>query len=655
MGCVPSSSNGQKPRPISSGYIASDLQVPEFESVATVFVENDEEEVEEVSVENQGVSLRFLWEFINDEVEARLGKDTSAFETVKVVKKVVMPMTESRQCTVVEITKPAERGRVTHFISHAWNAPFSTTTTAIIEELELWEQSTGKKAYFWMDVFAVNQHKMAEKEYSQDDINEMLSRAMSCASTTLACLHPWRKPVYIERAWCLYEANTALVQCQKQVADDGRVRRPSTGHLGRPRFGAHRPKSGKGKHELKFVLSAETREEFEREALAKNFESVLQALADISVEEATSYKPEDKEMILEFIDSSPGGSDALNQNVTQSIRRWLVNSGRQIVEKRKRTHMNTAHLALILVNFARLLTDQAETHEERKEAQELFEEALSIDKSQLELSELGGTSEVLEVEKRNIARDQFMLGLCLYDMKNYKNALKCMEEAREIYEAIQDELSVARVLTRTGPIHMKLSQYDEASDDLRQADAIFRSHATDSEGNSKEIQGHSECLGFLAYLIAKLPEKAIHRNEAIEIRRKVLKLREKQFGPQHPDVGMALSELASSESAAQNYEDATLHYERSLNIYRKMYGEDHAKTKALERKLMSTSAAANMQKRASKKVGILAAQQAAASAAKTWAKANSETPEEVADVDAVEGEVEEDIFLPVELSSRTLI
>ncbi|GBG27868.1 Kinesin light chain [Hondaea fermentalgiana] len=577
-----------------------DVVAPDDAALQPLFEVNVEVELPEVQVEDQGLSLAFLRDFMQ---EYDLERGTT-WSTGKVCKDVVVEVTRERGCPMVDMVRADLRGRVTHFISHPWDNLFKLTVSAVIEACTEWEAATGETAYVWIDIFAVNQHKMQRREYTQDDIGEMLSRALQAARITLACLYPWKEPVYISRAWCLYEAHQALVRAEQSrrgssfTADAGRSQ--SITSLLR------RSQPREPQHELRFILSPDAREEFEREALASEFDSVLQALADIDVRRAQAYKMEDKEMILDAIESSPGGSAALNQNVALSLRRWLLQSGRTIVERRRRTHMNTAKLSQILINFGRLLGDQAQSAKEQKEAEKLFREALSIDQSILTLHRLDPEGDISE-QLANVGRDEFMLGLCLYDQGRFSDCLERLESAVEVYHEYDkanegEPVEVGRVLTRMGPVHMKLQHWGKATDTLRTAVGIFEER---DPGSSE----HAECLGFLAYVLSKAPERQEYPEEASDIRRRVLTFRLKLRGENHPDVAMALRELASQEQAAGNLQGAIDNLTRALAIYRKVYGDEHSKTRHVERKLVSISAAlSSVHKHASRGPKMLEAQ-----------------------------------------------
>ena len=63
--------------------------------------------------------------------------------------------------------------------------------------------------------------------------------------------------------------------------------------------------------------------------------------------------------------------------------------------------------------------------------------------------------------------------------------------------------------------------------------------------------------------------------EAIEIAKRSLALAERQSGPDHPDVGTSLNNLAALYDSQGRYGEAEPLYKRSLALYEKALGPDH--------------------------------------------------------------------------------
>lgn len=67
-------------------------------------------------------------------------------------------------------------------------------------------------------------------------------------------------------------------------------------------------------------------------------------------------------------------------------------------------------------------------------------------------------------------------------------------------------------------------------------------------------------------------------DEALRLAKRVLDIREKALGPEHPLVDEALYNLAEIYIARNNYKEAETFYQRLLARYEKVYGPEHIKT-----------------------------------------------------------------------------
>jgi tetratricopeptide (TPR) repeat protein len=560
-------------------------------SFSSLLVDRDEP-VASLETREQGVSLNVLRELVSELSEQGV-RGAAGLSTGEVCASVIVELTSSRGCSLVELVRPSERGVVTHFVSHPWADPFLVTAHAVLEEAERWELVSGRRAFLWMDVFAINQHKMTKQLYSQGDIHRILHEAVSSCETMYACLYPWNDPVYLRRAWCLFETYTVMSNKQEQSEAGGvggGTAAPMLSMSQKGKGAAAQRAVARGDF-LKFILAPESREQFEREALSNEFDKILQCLSDLDVRRAEAFKKEDKEMILSRIEASYGGAAGLNAAVALQLRRWLVQATVAVVEHRRKTgNLHDAVYSQILVNYGRLLADQAEAFhsEENAQALLLFKEALSVDKGLLGLAEAGGGQEVA-TERLAVARDHFMIGSCLYWQRRFAEALVAFQEARAVYALAhggsEGNADVARCLTQMGPTLMKLERWDEAESSLRCA----------APNQAKDSAEQAETLSFLAYVLSKRAggseeELRARTVEANKLRHQVLAMNLARLGEEHPTVAMSYFQLARSEAEAERPAEATAHYRKATEIYRKLYGSDHEKTRKMEKRYISSAA-----------------------------------------------------------------
>jgi tetratricopeptide (TPR) repeat protein len=63
--------------------------------------------------------------------------------------------------------------------------------------------------------------------------------------------------------------------------------------------------------------------------------------------------------------------------------------------------------------------------------------------------------------------------------------------------------------------------------------------------------------------------------QAIDLHKRALAIREKLFASEHPDVADSLNNLASAYQAQGNYSEALSKYQRALEIREKVLGSEH--------------------------------------------------------------------------------
>jgi hypothetical protein len=102
-------------------------------------------------------------------------------------------------------------GRVDFFTSHAWGYPFLDLVAAIRAHSarHIAETSPSKpQLYYWLDVFAVNQHNL----HSQAELPK-LNDAIASAKAVVVILTPWERPLALTRIWCLFEVRKCVHAC----------------------------------------------------------------------------------------------------------------------------------------------------------------------------------------------------------------------------------------------------------------------------------------------------------------------------------------------------------------------------------------------------------------------------------------------------------
>ena len=183
-------------------------------------------------------------------------------------------------------------GDATVFASHAWTFVFAE----LIESLRFFENqqiAAGQApSYFWLDIFVVDEN--AAHTYPSEWWQTSFTQAVGSIGHTALVLTPWRSPVPLRRAWCLWEIFSTLSK----------------------------------KARLSVCMSESEMQSFHG-ALVEEFDSVLTSLCTIDAETAEAGSKKDLDMIFAAVRTLEGGFQTLNATVMEQMREWLIESMRR--------------------------------------------------------------------------------------------------------------------------------------------------------------------------------------------------------------------------------------------------------------------------------------------------------------------------------------
>ena len=246
--------------------------------------------------------------------------------TSQVCEEYLKPMTISKgmsYCDILleEITATGDShsditvAPATVFISHAWNSNFLEVVDAFINHLTSNGQSD---AVIWFDLFSNNQHQTSIRPFEW--WCNTFQSAIRDFGHTILVLTPWRDPVPLTRAWCLWEIYSSVVM----------------------------------KSKLDIAIVASQQEDFIN-ALTEDFSSINKMVATIDIKKSKAFKEEDRVRILQAVEQSEGGFIAVNQMVFQQIWQSLTAIAMQALSAADRSNIKTYSL---MNSIARLLQDQ---------------------------------------------------------------------------------------------------------------------------------------------------------------------------------------------------------------------------------------------------------------------------------------------------------
>ena len=228
--------------------------------------------------------------------------------TADVCFEVVKPATAARKCSFAELdAAPGESGPATAFVSHAWLYPFEWLVSAL-EAANL-----PADTFFWFDVAVVNQHVNADRGF--DWWSSTFRQAVKTIGRTLLVLAPWRAPVPLTRAWCIWE-----IFCTVDTDT-----------------------------ELRVLLPAAERDAFAT-ALVDDFDSIVEVVCAVDVEKAEAHSDTDRDNIFAAVRETCG-FHKLNVAAAGGLRGALALAGAQVLGERNAAGDEALGLAFKLAHL----------------------------------------------------------------------------------------------------------------------------------------------------------------------------------------------------------------------------------------------------------------------------------------------------------------
>jgi len=215
-------------------------------------------------------------------------------------------------------------GKATHMLSYTWGYELRD----IAESLTAWCEEHGldpKRTYVWMCCSCVNQHRVKEalekKEVvSFERFQSVFQSRVKGIGKVIALMMPWDKPLYLSRAWCMYEMYTAVTlgdECELTILMPPREQHSFLTHV------------------------------LESGDIMKIWDSLSKAT--IKIAEATV--PSDRDNIHKVVAETDGGVQAFDKKVKEHIQQWFLQTAIHFVEQRPFIMMSR------LLKFATMMND----------------------------------------------------------------------------------------------------------------------------------------------------------------------------------------------------------------------------------------------------------------------------------------------------------
>ncbi|EGD76385.1 tetratricopeptide protein [Salpingoeca rosetta] len=513
-----------------------------------------------------GVSVEAIKTFFAD-LKSEFPDTYTEMTTEDACKQLVVPRTRQDNCAYVEQLRkqsPEHVNKATVFVSHAWRYKIADVLNVLLEFAE--EQAReddGQPVFFWFDLFMNNQNANVTANLPQEWWSTTFKESIANIGHVLLVLMPWRDPVPLTRAWCLWEIFCGISNEGTEVT----------------------------------IQLPNSEEQALENAIFDDYEAVTDTLVRVQAERADAFNPHDKHMIFTAIESWAGGFGAVNQAVKDQLRAWCLQKAVGAVEAmRARGEDSTdafarlcGQVGLVLNEFGEhdraiayyeaALAIRLRTEGEKGEnvaalynnLGEAYRHKGECDKAvAFYEKDLAITVETLGEKHPSTATTYNGLGTAYGDKGDYDRAIECFEKALAIYVEMLGEKhpSTASTYNNLGSAYYSKGDYDKAIAFYEKDLAItVETLGEKHPGTADSYLG----LGVAYYSKSE-------NDEAIQLYEKALAIKVETLGEKHPSTAETYNNLGNTYYSKGEYDKAIQLYEKALAITVETLGEKHPST-----------------------------------------------------------------------------
>ena len=206
-----------------------------------------------------------------------------------------------------------------YMLSYGWGNSVFDIIDALVDFCEVRNMDM-RRTYIWMCCIYNNQHRLAievaEKEkLSFSDAASIFRSGVIGIKNVIAFLSPWRKPVYIQRAWCIFELFIAIVNnCN-----------------------------------IHLIMPSREKNSLIKAVCDEGEAPVNDAMANIRAENADCMYRVDKDAIRGFIESGSGFA-SVNMTIGSFIRKWgygVLEEALELAESKSQNVRSDLYLATV--------------------------------------------------------------------------------------------------------------------------------------------------------------------------------------------------------------------------------------------------------------------------------------------------------------------
>lgn len=464
-------------------------------------------------------------------------------------------------CEFVQMTSPLLVKEANVFISHAWKYKFLDVVDSLFHHFE-GELNDNYEIIVWFDIFSVNQH--ISSIINPSWWFDCFSSAIDKMHRTVLILAPWKDPIPLTRAWCLFEIYS----------------------------------TAKSKGRFEIAMSEGERSSFIAALMdGEQYETLNTFLATVNVLRSEATEPGDKEKIFQCVEESVG-FDTLNSMVLGELRKWMIQTADELLlppssnnnmklqiaiasiyqylgnltkaegiyvsllkklKENQHSEEGNELLLKVMYDLASLYSDEGklnEAHEFHVNSLSLAEKIYGTDESYPDYSK------VLEY-KNNVGSSYYWKG-------DYDEAEKIFEEILplQIKYFTENHITTLRSMNTLALIYTQLLKY-QLAEELSNKALTISEHVLGKE--------HYETLRIINN-VALLYFNQKKFFEAKELYEKCLNSCNIKFGEESPNTLAVMHNLAMSLEELGDLSRAREIYLDCMNKRRKVLGEEHIET-----------------------------------------------------------------------------
>ncbi|EGD80395.1 tetratricopeptide TPR_2 repeat protein [Salpingoeca rosetta] len=473
-----------------------------------------------------GVSVAAVRRFLDD-LKREFPDTYTEMTTEDACKQLVVPRTRQDNCAYVEQLRkqsPEHVNKATVFVSHAWRYKIADVLNVLLEFAdEQARKDDGQPVFFWFDLFMNNQNANVTANLPPEWWSTTFKQSIANIGHVLLVLMPWRDPVPLTRAWCLWEIFCGISNEGTEVT----------------------------------IQLPNSEEQALQHAIRDSYKAVTDTLVRVQAERADAFNPHDKHMIFTAIESWAGGFSAVNQAVKDQLRAWCLQKAVGAVEAmRARGEDSTDAFAGLCGAVGSVLLQFGE----HDRAIAYYETTLTI-----RLRTEGENGKNVAALYNNIGN--------AYDSKGeYDRAIHYYEKALAVFVETLGEkhLSTASTYSNLGIAYRNKGDYDNAVAFYEKALAVFVETLGEKHPSTASTYGN---LGNAYYSKSEY-------DKAIAFYEKALAITVETLGEKHPSTADTYNNLGTVYASKGEYDKAIAFYEKALAITVETLGEKHPSTAA---------------------------------------------------------------------------